>query len=406
MIRKFLFAASLASVMAVPAWAECTYKPPMPLRAITQGFPAWKVLAKSMESCGNVEVETTQNSREKQVPAFQAKPPLYQIAGVDTADFTALYEGGLLRPLDDLIAKYGKDLKPNRLIKFDGKTYAIGVFMNTQHLVYREDILKQLNIPVPKTWDEVLAAAEKIKQAKLVAYPLGATMKSGWNIAQEFITFNIGYGGKFLNDDGTPAIDSDAGRKALAEMKKISAYLDPEYLVSEATYVQRQFQAGKIAMANSWASRIAALDDPKESKIVGKAKGAMAPLAMKGGMPTATLMWYGFVIAKNATEDQAEAAFKMIVASANTDVAKANNDLAIWLIDGFKPGPAAIGAIETAEANPPPPFYPSSSRMGVLHTALGQELPAFMTGQRDAEATLKAITAKYLTSAKEAGLIR
>ncbi len=43
--------------------------------------------------------------------------------------------------------------------------------------------------------------------------------------------------------------------------------------------------------------------------------------------------------------------------------------------------------------------------MGLMHTALGNELPAFFTGERDAAATLTAIEESYSTAAKEAGLL-
>ena len=82
------------------------------------------------------------------------------------------------------------------------------------------------------------------------------------------------------------------------------------------------------------------------------------------------------------------------------------NEAAIWLVDGYVPGDLAVGAIETATATPPPPAYPSTTQMGLLHTALGNELPAFLTGERDAAATLVAIEEAYTTSAREAGVLQ
>ena len=68
-------------------------------------------------------------------------------------------------------------------------------------------------------------------------------------------------------------------------MKALTAYMDPEYLTSDSTYVQQQFQQGKIAMANLWASRGGAMDDAAESQVVGKVEGAPAPMIMAGGAP-------------------------------------------------------------------------------------------------------------------------
>ena len=80
------------------------------------------------------------------------------------------------------MAKYGQNLNPNQLIKIDGKIMGIAMSVNNQHLMYRKDIFDNLGISEPKTHDDVLAAAEKIKAANVVDYPFGAAYKSGWNL--------------------------------------------------------------------------------------------------------------------------------------------------------------------------------------------------------------------------------
>lgn len=44
--------------------------------------------------------------------------------------------------------------------------------------------------------------------------------------------------------------------------------------------------------------------------------------------------------------------------------------------------------------------------MGLMHTALGNNVSDYLTGAKDAQATLAGIESDYLTSAKEAGLIK
>jgi len=235
--------------------------------------------------------------------------------------------------------------------------------------------------------------------------PLGATMASGWNLAQEFVNMYPGFGGELFNVDNTPAVNSEAGIKALETMKAGLEFMDPEVLVSDSTYVQQQFQQGKIAMANLWASRAGAMNDEAESQVVGKVAMAAAPLAMEGGAPATTLWWDGIVIAANITDEEADAAFRLAMEGLDEEMVKANNDAAIWLVQGFEPGPLSQGAIATAMANPPAPAYPSTTRMGLMHTVLGDEIPAFLTGERDAAGTLAAIEDGYVTAAKEAGVL-
>src|SRR3712207_388961 len=82
---------------------------------------------------------------------------------------------------------------------------------------------------------------------------------------------------------------------------------------------------------------------------------------------------------------------------------QANNGVAVWLIEGYVPGPLAQGVIQSAEKGAV--TYPSTPQMGLMLTALGNGIAAFLTGQKDAKTTLADIEAAYAVSAKEAGLL-
>ncbi len=405
LLRKIVLAGALA-LMGSTAMAACAFQNDVPLKSLSAGFEAWKSATDAMAECGNFTAELDQEFQSKQAAAFAANPSLYHIGGVSNGSITPLMNDGSIRPLDDLVAKYGQNLNPNQLIKIDGQTMAIAMMANTQHLLYRKDILDELGIAVPTTWDEVLAAAEAIKASGKVQYPLGATMKAGWNLGQDFNNMFLGYGGQFLNADGTPSVNTEAGVKALETMKALTAYMDPEYLTADSTYVQQQFQQGKIAMANLWGSRAGAMDDAAESQVVGKVASAAAPKAMADGAPATTLWWDGIVIARNISDAEAEAAFEVAMEGLDEEMVKAHNADAIWLIRGYEITPLSQGTVDTLTAEPAPPSYPSTNEMGLMHTALGNELPAFFNGERDAAATLAAVEAAYVTAAKEAGLLK
>ncbi|MEZ5793732.1 ABC transporter substrate-binding protein [Albidovulum sp.] len=406
-MMKRMMMSGVFALMSSAAWAGCAFENTVPLKSLTAGFEAWKSATSAMAECGNFQAELDQEFRTKQAAAFAANPSLYQIGGVANETIVPLLNAGTIRPLDDLVAKYGQNLQPNQLIKFDGKTMAIAMMVNTQHLMYRADILKDLGIEVPTTYDEVLAAAEKIKAAGVVAYPLGGTYKAGWNLAEEFVNMYLGgMGASFTDADGNPTVNNEKGVKALETMKALTAYMDPEYLTSDSTFVQQQFQQGKIAMANFWASRGGAMDDPAESQVVDKVNGAVAPLAMEGGTPATTLWWDGIVIAQNISDEEADAAFRVAMEGLDTEMVTAHNNDAIWLIKGYTPGRLAEGAIATATHVPPPPSYPSTTSQGLMQAALGNQLAAYFTGEKSAEETLAAVEADYTTAAKEAGLLK
>ena len=399
--------AGAATMLAAPqARAACAFENETPIQVLAAGFEAWKAVTDAMAECGNVAAELDQEFRTKQPAAFAADPALYHVGGVSNGTITPLLADGTIRPLDDLIAEHGQHLAPNQLIKIDGQTMAVAFMVNTQALTYRRDVLEELGIEPPTTWDEVLAAAEKIQGFEGIDYPLGGMTMAGWNLALEFIDMHASAQEALINEDGTPNVANETGVEVLELMRELVQYYDPEYLVSDSTYVQQQMQQGAIAMANQWASRAGAMDDEVESSVVGLVETTAAPVASYGEAPSATLWWDGFVIAQNISDEEAEAAFRVAMEGMDREMVEANNDAAVWLIEGYEPGRLALGAVATATAVPPPPSYPTTAEMGLMHTALGNELSAFFTGDREAMATLEAVEESYNQAAREAGLLQ
>jgi len=405
MFRTLAAAGAIAVLAGGSASAECAFRNEMPVKILSAGFEAWKAVTDAMAECGNVEAELDQEFRTKQPQAFAADPSLYHVGGVANGTITPLLNDGTIRPLDDYVETYGGHLKPNQLISMDGRIMAIAMMVNTQHLMYRKDIFDELGLDVPTTWAEVVEAAAAIREADVVDYPIGATMQSGWNLGQEFVNMFAGYGDPMVNADGTPNVNTEKGAAALQTMKALTEFMDPEYLTSDSTYVQQQFQQGKIAMANLWASRGGAMDDEGESQVVGKVHAAAAPRAVPAGPPATTLWWDGIVIARNVPDDEAENAFRVAMEGLDREMVAENQDDAIWLVEGYEPNRLAQGAIATATATPAPPSYPSTVEMGLMHTALGNHLPSYFTGDRTAEETLAAVEEAYMTAAREAGVL-
>ena len=398
---KTILMAGAMSIAASSAWADCAFENDIPLKSLSAGFEAWKAVTDAMAECGNFSASLDQEFREKQPEAFAADPALYQIGGVSNATLVPLLNAGTIRPLDDLVEKHGQNLIPNQLIKVDGKTMAIAMMVNAQHLMYRNDVLVDMGIKEPKTYDDVLVAAAKIKEAGVLEYPIGGTFKTGWNLGQEFVNMYLGEGGSFFGEGNLPAINNGQGVAALETLKAMTEYMDPEYLVSDSTYVQQQFQQGKIAMANLWASRAAAMNDEAESQVVGKVTMAAAP--MGSALPATTVWWDGIVLAANMSDEEADAAFRVALEGMDSDMVSANNDTAVWLNPVYTAGELAAGAAASAAAGAK--AYPASGPMGIMHTALGNGLADYLTGAKDAQTTLADIEADYITTAKEAGLI-
>jgi ABC-type glycerol-3-phosphate transport system substrate-binding protein len=338
-----LAAATAAVALAGPtaAMADCAFDNPVQVRSLTAGFEAWKVVTDAMAECGNFEAELDQEFRSKQPAALATEPSLYEIAGVANSTIVPLLNDGTIRPLNDLVEQYGDNLSANQLITMDGDVMAIAMMVNAQHFMIRSDIFEDLGLEVPTTYDEVLIVAEAIEEAGVVDYPLGGTYQTGWNLAQEFVNMYLGFGGSFFAEGNQPAVNNAVGVQALEMMKALTEYMDPEFLVADSTYVQQQFQQGRIAMANLWSSRAGAMNDEAESQVVGMVDMVAAPAAVAGGPPATTLWWDGVTIASNIDDETAEWAFRVAMEGLDSEAIEGNHEAAIWLIEGYQPGDLA-----------------------------------------------------------------
>lgn len=403
-LRTIALTAASSLLFTGTAFAECAFENEIPVSSLSAGFEAWAAVTEAMAECGNFEAELDQEFRTKQPTGFAANPAIYHIGGVANATLVPLLNESTIRPLNDLVDQYGQQLTPNQLITVDGDIMAIAMMVNSQHLMYRQDIFDELGLEVPTTYAEMLEAAAAIEEAGVVDYPIGGTFRTGWNLAMEFVNMYLGHGGQLFNADKTPSIDNETGVAALEQILALTEYMDPEYLGSDSTYVQQQFQQGDIAMAVLWASRAGAMDDPAESSVVDLVTMAAAPSAVEGAPPASTVWWDGIVIAQNISDEEAEAAFRVAMEGLDTEMVQANNDLAIWLIDGYQPGRLSEGAIANLTAGTP--AYPAATEMGLMHTALGDNLSGFLLGEESAEQALADTEAAYLTAARESGLVQ
>ena len=373
-------------------------------------FPAIQTVGAGAKECKGAKVTAnlTADHQKINVAGMSSQPAEYTSAIVANTSIVALLNNDLIRPLDDLVKKHGKGLKKNQLITIDGKIMAVAFMANAQHLVYRKDILKKLNIDVPKTYEEMLAAAKKIRASGLVKNPVGGAYKAGWNLAQEFNNMFIGYGGShFKGNTAEPNVNSDAGVKALKMMKSLSEYMNPDFLTHDSNATNAEFRAGNVAIMNMWGSRAATLVDADGvSMEVKNGMDIAGPMTVGGGKtPASTLFWDGWTVAKKISDDEAEATFIAMTNAIRPSILD-NEDIrkqAVWLIEGYKPTDAARGVFAAAKMNTTP--YPMLPYAGLMHSAIGKEIADFMQGKETADKTLSDIEDAYRASAKEKGFL-
>ena len=408
MNSKLLSIVGALSITAFSAAQACEIN--ARVSVVGNEFPAIQTVGAGAAACTGAEVSTnlTADHQKINVPGMQGNPAEYTSAIVANSSIVALMNEDVIRPLDDLVAKHGGDLQSSQLIKINGKIMAVAFMANAQHLMYRKDVLADLGISVPKTYEEMLAAAEKIRSSGKMQNPVGGAYAAGWNLAQEFNNMFLGYGGShFEAGTANPSVNSEAGINALNMMKSLSEYMNPDFLTHDSNATNAEYRAGNIALLNMWGSRASSQTTAEGVTDAVKNGHAIAgPMTVGGGSTAAsTLWWDGWTVAKNISDAEAEATFIAMMNGINPSMMNDENirTQAVWLIDGYKPTDAAVGVFEAAKMGTTP--YPMLPYMGLLHTALGAELPDFMQGKESAEQALSDVEAAYVAAAKEKGYL-
>ena len=96
------------------------------------------------------------------------------------ADFV---DANILEDLDGLVdidkinPVYNKMMKDLEIEDKQG-IYGVPYALNASGVIYNKDIFKELNLEIPKTWDEFLSVAQKVKNEQII--PFYMTYKEAW----------------------------------------------------------------------------------------------------------------------------------------------------------------------------------------------------------------------------------
>ena len=96
------------------------------------------------------------------------------------ADFV---EANILEDLDGLVdidkinPVYNEMMKDLEIEERQG-IYGVPYALNASGVIYNKDIFKELNLEIPKTWDEFLSVAQKVKDEQII--PFYMTYKEAW----------------------------------------------------------------------------------------------------------------------------------------------------------------------------------------------------------------------------------
>lgn len=288
--------------------------------------------------------------------------------------FTSQFAGsGYLLPLDNYVADplnapFWQNFPAGvqEMGKVDGKLYAINTGNNNSGIVYNKDILAKAGIPmpwVPKTWNDIIVAAQKVKQSSPGVYPLW--LASGVAAGPTNVLQGVGnliYGSStptmFDSKTGKWVVDSPGIRESLSFYQQVysQGLGAPSSELFRTDSVGRPpllFKQGKLAIAigsnwypTVWVEPASAAPWPAGLKTIG-----VAPVPTSTGQaPGSASTLGGWAFAVGAVTKNPTAAWAFIkMAEEPTNLL----DTALW--SGFVPPDTTVGSLPEFK-NYAPPF--------------------------------------------------
>ncbi len=271
---------------------------------------------------------TSELQRQYLSTVLNAKDPAIDIFLIDIVNPAQYFGAGWLEPLDAYVGPAATALKPylpvymtSNVVK--GKVAALPGFADAMFMYYRKDLLEKHKLPEPKTWDELAAAAQKIKKAEGDVNLQGLSIQ-GAPIEGAVCTFLLPYWsqGKEFNDAaGKMTLDKAAATKGLQQWLSM---VDQGVIKKNVAEVKtpdtvNEFKAGQVVFAINWSWAWDRFKDDADSKVKGKV-GVMPLPAMAGGK-SATCIG-GWQWAVSAFSKHKSAAAKLVAHLASKDASR------------------------------------------------------------------------------------
>ena len=215
------------------------------------------------------------------------------------------------------LSEAAKDLIPTEFPSIiqsqtvNGKLVALPIFTDAPALYYRKDLLEKYGVEVPKTWDELTAAAQKIQDGERAAGSADFWGFVWQGNAYEGLTCDalewvksFG-GGQIVEPDGTISVNNEKAAKALETVKGWVGTISPEgVLAYQEEEARGVWQTGNAAFMRNWPYAYA-LGNSDDSAVKGKFDVTTLPIGAEGDSSAATLGGWNIAVSKYSKHQDA-----------------------------------------------------------------------------------------------------
>jgi multiple sugar transport system substrate-binding protein len=185
-----------------------------------------------------------------------------------------------------------------------GEQIGIPISIELQTLFFNKSMLRARQVGVPKTLEEMLAAAKALDDRKIGVAGY-VTRGDGVQAVYTIAPFLFAFGGRWLNEKGEPELGDTPFINALKFYGEVLRAAGPPNIVGmqwKSTYPL--FQQGRAAMFTDATNFLAYFKDPKQSKIVDEVGVAPLPAGPSGSHST-VISWGPAIAASSKKKEVA-----------------------------------------------------------------------------------------------------
>ena len=242
--------------------------------------------------------------RQKQMLNVGGKTGAYDLVFAQEVWIPEYVAAGYLRPLDDYVKNASlsgtdfdfADFEPSliKLNTFDGKLYGLPTFVQTPLVVYNKDVFTKNSFQPPKTWQETLAIAKKLKEKGTgIAVPA----REGLAAVDIWIALARSNNGDYFDSAGKlnmPTPENIETGKFWKELIAVSMRGSSNWHFDD---VNKAVQFGQAPYGITVSGLASALEDPKQSRVAGKIGYLPLPYSKK---PFGTLSFWSWCLAADS----------------------------------------------------------------------------------------------------------
>lgn len=195
---------------------------------------------------------------------------------------------------------------PVKATTVDGKVVGVPIITEREVLYYRKDLLQAAGLQVPKTMEELEAAAKAIKASS--PDTAGFVARTGKSAAvTQFSSFLYSFGGDFMDAGGKASVNTDAAKKAYAYYGGLIRNYGPANVSTDMSWPEAMaiFTQGGAAFYTEADSLYKNATDPAKSKVADKVGFAALPAGPAGSKPYNIPSWALGVNQNSSNQDNA-----------------------------------------------------------------------------------------------------